>query len=395
VAHAKELGQLLTSLRCRPRHETRHEILKLVSKAEGTEVLAQYLSELQHPQNLAHKDCLVRSTCAKAIGVIADPAAVPCLMRLLDDFHSTVREAASEALAKINPEAVIPLLIQRSRASRWQVRRDAAACLGRVHHPESHGRLLELMRGDRCRRVRQVAAQGLARHGDDCCLEEPTGPISRRVQTLVRELVKRKQTADLVKVRHHPRVGVRLAFVRSFIWVGQVLRVGRPHLRIMLSDRDWRVRLQAAMLLDQYEPSLLRAHEQELMKKGAAGELAALWRNCPSLSRRYRRFPTPWEIRIYHVEHTQGLAGLRKLLPEARTPLEQGRLLVRCAIHYALENRNKTVALRLLHRAQRRLVDEFHDLVWIDFYRRLIEDAVDDPLFDWRMSQDLEDDWPS
>jgi len=59
---------------------------------------------------LTAKDQQTRWEAAKALGAIADPAAIPSLVKTLEDDIFDVRWLASEALVAIGPDCIKPLL---------------------------------------------------------------------------------------------------------------------------------------------------------------------------------------------------------------------------------------------------------------------------------------------
>ena len=66
---------------------------------------------------LADRDRQTRWEAAKALGAIADPAAIPALINTLEDDIFDIRWLASEALVAIGPDCVRPLLERLSASS--------------------------------------------------------------------------------------------------------------------------------------------------------------------------------------------------------------------------------------------------------------------------------------
>jgi len=66
---------------------------------------------------LGNRDRQTRWEAAKALGAIADPAAIPALINTLEDNIFDIRWLASEALVTLGTDSVIPLLETLSRSS--------------------------------------------------------------------------------------------------------------------------------------------------------------------------------------------------------------------------------------------------------------------------------------
>jgi HEAT repeat protein len=66
---------------------------------------------------LTAKEQQTRWEAAKALGAIADPAAIPALINILEDDIFDVRWLASEALVAIGPDCIKPLLERLSAGS--------------------------------------------------------------------------------------------------------------------------------------------------------------------------------------------------------------------------------------------------------------------------------------
>ena len=71
--------------------------------------------------DLGHRSWWVRAEGVRALGLMREPAAVPALLRALDEPHAEVRAAAADALGRIADPVIGPALLSRLRdESRYQ-----------------------------------------------------------------------------------------------------------------------------------------------------------------------------------------------------------------------------------------------------------------------------------
>jgi len=109
---------------------------------------------------LRHRDAAVQYEAAEALGVLREPAAVPALISALTgDRYSGVRWKAAEALTRIGPPAVEPLiqaLGHQDDDARWK----AAIALGEIGDPRAIAPLMALLE-DEDRFVQSRAAYAL------------------------------------------------------------------------------------------------------------------------------------------------------------------------------------------------------------------------------------------
>jgi len=110
--------------------------------------------------SLTHKNWAVRQTAAEALGNLKNPAAVGGLIGSLDDQNRGVSASAANALGKIgNPRAVEPLIKALSSPEPW-LRRSAAKSLGNMGDKRAVEPLKKLFR-DRDKYVRKAAKNAL------------------------------------------------------------------------------------------------------------------------------------------------------------------------------------------------------------------------------------------
>ncbi|EKQ68458.1 HEAT repeat-containing protein [Leptolyngbyaceae cyanobacterium JSC-12] len=83
-------------------------------------------------QALQHPDSEVRRSAAAALGKVGSGLAIPGLLEALQDQDSEVRRSAAAALGNLGSEAAIPGLLQALQDQNWSVRESAAAALGKV-----------------------------------------------------------------------------------------------------------------------------------------------------------------------------------------------------------------------------------------------------------------------
>lgn len=98
----------------------------LISGANAAELLTGRLRDEADPS--------VRRDVVEKLGELGPPAreAVPVLETATQDEDSDVREAASDALARVSPEDAVKTLVKNLKASQWQVRCGAAQMLGEM-----------------------------------------------------------------------------------------------------------------------------------------------------------------------------------------------------------------------------------------------------------------------
>jgi len=204
---------------------------------------------------LEHKDHRVRVSAAQALGKIADPQAIPALVRALDDNNSYVRKFAAQALGKIADPQAIPGLLQALSDKDSQVQVLAAHALGKIAHPQAVPALVKAL-SDRYSGVRETAAQALGEIGD-----------AQAVPALVRALDDNN------------------SYVRKFA-AQALVKIGKPAIPALLQalddgnwrDRNWCVRETAAQALGeigdaQAVPALLQAlSDKRTYVRGAAAQ---------------------------------------------------------------------------------------------------------------------------
>ena len=109
----------------------------------------------------------VRALAVDALGQVGDPAAVPGLLRVLESDDADLRARAASALGEIGQRNALPGLIRALHDRDGVVRWWAAEALGRIGDPAAIAALLEaLRRPDEEMGARLTAVRALARIGD-------------------------------------------------------------------------------------------------------------------------------------------------------------------------------------------------------------------------------------
>ena len=126
----------------------------------------QQLADLLDPQTVP---TATRRAAAKALSEIAQPAQVPLFINALQtDPDRGVRLSATRALGRLADDAAIPALIVAFGDKEATVRQEAATALSSYNSPSAFDALKAalLSSGERQRFVRQYAAEALGKLGD-------------------------------------------------------------------------------------------------------------------------------------------------------------------------------------------------------------------------------------
>lgn len=110
----------------------------------------------------------VRANAALVLAKLGDPAAIrPLQEQLTNERHDGVRIQIVESLASLGATRSYGVLSAHLRAGQPFERLLAAQALGRTRSRQAHGQLVWAMGSDRPLPLRLVAAEGLARSGDN------------------------------------------------------------------------------------------------------------------------------------------------------------------------------------------------------------------------------------
>jgi HEAT repeat protein len=110
---------------------------------------------------------LIRTETVVALGLLADPRAVPSLVQLLSSYSEELRGGAAEALRRIGPPSV-PALLTAAKSADVVVRGGAIRALGGIQNPAAQSATIAALK-DADAGVRIQAARGLGE------LKEPAG----------------------------------------------------------------------------------------------------------------------------------------------------------------------------------------------------------------------------
>ena len=168
---------------------------------------ARALGKLASPQSvpcllaaLQDGDWRVRACSAEALGAIGDPVSIEPLIQKLDDNVAKVQEQASAALIRFGKEATLPLLNALSRERNKFVLRAIILALGRIVDPKSVPALIDRLSSSYFI-VRQAAVTALGRFGPGVI--EHILPTLSFNQSDIGPLI--KDAGD----QHHPELQIR------------------------------------------------------------------------------------------------------------------------------------------------------------------------------------------
>ena len=181
-----------------------------------------------------------RTRAARVLGAMEDPAAVPALIRALEDEEPAVRVSASKALGRLRDHRALVPLVNLLDDEDCHVRGSAVTSLGRlgdagsasvpgtVGEPAAATVLIRAL-GDEEPTVRVSAVRALGGLGDPRAFE------------------------PLVNLLDDEDCRVREAVALSLGWLGDVRAV--PYLNAALDDDEWSVRRVAERSLEQLRDS--------------------------------------------------------------------------------------------------------------------------------------------
>jgi HEAT repeat protein len=126
----------------------------------------QTITELSEALEQGNADICQRA--AYTLGAIGDEAAIPILIKLLEDrrFFSIVRSEAAKALGNIRSFSALPSLLSALNDEDYTIRASAIAALGNIGDTAVTSDLLQALQ-DNHYEVRQAAAQALGQVGDE------------------------------------------------------------------------------------------------------------------------------------------------------------------------------------------------------------------------------------
>jgi cyclophilin family peptidyl-prolyl cis-trans isomerase/HEAT repeat protein len=210
----------------------------------------------------------VRLEAVAALGTLKSQAALPYIQELLIDDWPAMRAAAVRAAAAIDPEGFLTILSGMEPDQYWGVRAAIADVL-QTMAPEAATERLRAMLDDEDKRVVPTAIDGLARlkaPGLDTVLLEQLKRIDTGVRAAAARAIGRLKPAGgpapLRETYAAPQAGptddVRDAVLTALAAYG--LPEAGDTLKAALADKDWAIRLKAASLLKNLDPSAETVH---------------------------------------------------------------------------------------------------------------------------------------
>jgi HEAT repeat protein/cyclophilin family peptidyl-prolyl cis-trans isomerase len=208
-------------------------------------------------------DPQVRAEAVAALGGIHAEGVLDTLLDLLTDPGPQVRSAAVRALAQLDPEGYVTVLSGLDPDKHWSVRAALASVLGTLP-PEAGLARLRLLLGDSDSRVIPAVLAAIARlKAPDAAsvllehLKNDDPVIRAAAATAIGELKPPNVQAALAEAY---RVGQRdVTYVARGAALGAIAAYGAadaaPVLTSALADKDWAIRVRAATLLKQLDPS--------------------------------------------------------------------------------------------------------------------------------------------
>lgn len=115
---------------------------------------------------LGHKDWVVRSNAARALGRIGDVGAVEPLIDAMKDDNEQVKDAAGEALQEIRDPGAVKPLIQALKDEQPYVRKGAAEALGKLGDSQAVEPLIQFLNDEARADLWQKLAQRYPRRAE-------------------------------------------------------------------------------------------------------------------------------------------------------------------------------------------------------------------------------------
>ena len=240
---------------------------------------------------------LVRRRAAASLGAMGDKAAVPALVRALDDSDASVRAEAARSLGLLRDERAVPALCRALADPDVDVRFYAAYALGEIRDRRAADPLLEALADPEwC--VRDQAAWALRELHDPSLaprlvrLLADAKADAAHIEWLVRQMPPETVVGPLADLLRSGNETARLRAARCLARIEDEAVV--PHLLAALRDRSPGVRRLAVgalaertderakaaiekMLAAEKDPGVAEAAEAALRKLARLGGLVAYW----------------------------------------------------------------------------------------------------------------------
>ncbi|WP_017297909.1 HEAT repeat domain-containing protein [Nodosilinea nodulosa] len=284
-------------------------------------------------------------------------AAIPSLLKALENSDSDVRMSAAEALGQIGSEAAIPSLLKAIENSDSDVRWSVAEALGKIGSEAAIPSLLKALE-DQDPNVRVSAAEALGKIGSEVAilgLLKALGEQNLYHQGVVAEaLVKidsKVVIPDLLKALENQDSNVRGSAAEALGQIGSEAAI--PGLLKALEDREFYVRGSAAEALgkigsEKAIPSLIKALKaQNFYAAEALGKIGSE-KAIPSLIKTLEN--QYFDVRRRSAE-TLGKIGSEKAIPGLLKALEDREFDVRRSAAAALGKIGSEAAIPSLLKA--------------------------------------------
>jgi HEAT repeat protein/cyclophilin family peptidyl-prolyl cis-trans isomerase len=205
----------------------------------------------------------IRAEAVKSIGKLRAPASVDVLLDVLSDPSPAVRAEALSALAALDPPRFLATLSGLDADRHWSVRAALATVLGTLP-AESAVPLLEPMAADKDQRVLPAVLEALAQvkapRAAAIAVDKlkADDPVVRAAAARALGELKPEGASDQLKAAAEYAVRdsmyvARVAALTALVEFGKA--AAEPSLTAALADKDWAVRLKAAELLHQLDPT--------------------------------------------------------------------------------------------------------------------------------------------
>jgi HEAT repeat protein/cyclophilin family peptidyl-prolyl cis-trans isomerase len=214
----------------------------------------------------------IRLEAISALGSLPAPGVADALLDAVTDPNPAIRGAALRATAALDPEGFVAVLSGLDPDSNWSVRATLANVLGGLTPAAGLARLMPMLT-DADQRVLPAVLESLAKlkapNVEAILLEKlkADDPIVRAAAATALGQLKPAGVAEPLTAAYTAAQGdssyaARAAVLAALANIGAAAAV--PVLRTALADKDWAVRVRAAMLLKQLEPATAADVDQQM-----------------------------------------------------------------------------------------------------------------------------------
>jgi cyclophilin family peptidyl-prolyl cis-trans isomerase/HEAT repeat protein len=256
----------------------------------------------------------VRLEAVTALGELRAASAVDLFIELLTDTWPSLRAAAVTALARTDPDIFLTAISGLDADRHWSVRAALASALGTLSERRGEARLTQMLK-DEDQRVIPAVLNALAvvnpQLAESTLLQklEADDPVVRQTAAVaLARLKSTKAVAALVqaydRAEKDPHYGPRSAILTALVEMAP--QQAKPLLERALQDRDWAVRIRAAALIRQQDPS---ARVDEQIRPAPAAALADL--------NELERMVNPAVSPVAYIDTTKGMIQIELAVLDA------------------------------------------------------------------------------